>query len=111
MQEEESPEGWVSLGPIQAAPRLSFIRLKTEGALRLGTASLWLLVKPGPGDREEVSQAGWEGGVTHSSLPGSVTPQSLGISPKQPTGPVREKTAPAPPWPLSPPTSHHRHPQ
>lgn len=48
--------------------------------------------------------------MTHSSLPGSMTPQSLGITQKQPTRPVCETTAP--PYPghshLTTPTVTHR---
>lgn len=51
--------------------------------------------------------------MIHSSLPGSVTPQSLGITQKQPIRPVREKTAPPCPGHshLAPPTITHREEQ
>lgn len=51
--------------------------------------------------------------MIHSSLPGSMTPQSLGITQKQPTRPVKEKTAPPCPGHshLTPPTITHREEQ
>lgn len=75
-----------------------------------GRASLWLLAKPGPGDREEVSlsRCGGSDSFLAPRLRDTAKPRNY---PKAANwaGPVQEKTAP--PHPGHSPPSSHRHPQ
>lgn len=95
--------------PCRGSLGLGFSHLPENGR-GLRRASLWLLAKPGPGDREEVSLGQWEGGSDSCLPPRLMTPQSLGITPKQPPGPGREDTAPPHPGHsyLRPPAVTHR---
>lgn len=96
---------------FRAAPRLGFSRLKTEEA-PAGHGLFMAFGETWPWGQGRSFPGRWEGGVTHSSLPGSVTPQSVGISQKQPTGPGQSERKQPQPHPghshLPPPTAAHR---
>lgn len=95
---------------LPGSPQARLKRPKKRKRPGQGRASLWLLAKPGPGDREEVSlsRCGGSDSFLAPRLRDTAKPRNY---PKAANwaGPVQEKTAP--PHPGHSPPSSHRHPQ
>lgn len=107
------PGCWIPSGrrprfSSEAAPGLGFSHLPENGR-GLRRASLWLLAKPGPGDREEVSLGQWEGRSDSCLPPRLMTPQTLGITPKAANQARPRGHGSTPPRPLLPQVSCRRH--
>jgi len=107
------PGCWIPSGrrprfSSEAAPGLGFSHLPENGR-GLRRASLWLLAKPGPGDREEVSLGQWEGRSDSCLPPKLMTPQTLGITPKAANQARPRGHGSTPPRPLLPQVSCRRH--